>query len=235
MAGRTRYGLTPCPLAPPQTLPQQGSGLAGAGGQAHTCRIFCLGRPVRSQQGQSGLGHLAASSDWTGAVPLVGWSGFVPGLLEAAGTEGLSRPQAGPEPLAGPLLPVWLREGFSDPGARCSPSQAGVWGALPVCVFLGLRRGGKSDIKAPLHPTVSGLRKAPHLSDVPSFPLSPVPSCCAFPRRHSICSECILLFSPVLCVTVRLLFSLCVFSVCLRALWEVALRRGAFLCCVHTR
>lgn len=172
------------------------------------------------RQEESGLGHLTASSDWADALPLVGWSGFIPGPLEAAGTEGLSRPQAGPEPLAGPLLPVWLREGFSDPGAGCSLPQAGIWGALPVCVFLGLRRGGKSDIKAPLHPTLSGLRKPLHLSNVPSFPLSPVPSCCTFPRRHSDLFGVYLVIQPCsLCVTVRLLFSLCMFSVYLRTLW----------------
>ena len=149
MTGRTRYSLTPCPLTPPQTLPQQGSGLAGGGGRPTHAGSSAWAVRSSPRQEESGLGHLAASSDWAGAFPLVGWSGFVPGLLEAAGTEGLSRPQAGPEPLAGPLLPVWLHEGFSDPGARCSLPQAGVWGALPVCVFLGLRRGGKSDIKAP--------------------------------------------------------------------------------------
>lgn len=48
-------------------------------------------------------GPSGPSSDWADAIPLMRWSGFIPGLREAAGMEGLSGPQAGPKPLAGPL------------------------------------------------------------------------------------------------------------------------------------
>lgn len=100
-------------------------------------------------------GLSAPSSDWADAVPLMRWSGFLPGLREAAGMEGLSGPQAGPKPLAGPLPAQcgFMRASMTWAWAAHCPGQgSGVFCSFPLC-FLDLRRGEKPAIMIPFHPT----------------------------------------------------------------------------------
>lgn len=90
------------------------------------------------RQEESALGHRTATSDWVDAVPFVGSSKFIPSLMEKAGRAGLSRPRAGTRLLVWSFsCPMWLYEGFSDPGMGWSlpkpePRGAGIWG---VCLF----------------------------------------------------------------------------------------------------
>lgn len=133
-------------------------------------------------------GPSGPSSDWADAIPLMRWSGFIPGLQEAAGMEGLSGPQGrAAKQHLGRSCPVWLHEGFNDLGMGSSlPRARSEVFIISFAFFLDLRRGEKSAIMIPFHPTFIWPRKALRLSNVPSFPLSPVPShCTCLPARHS--------------------------------------------------
>ena len=219
VAGGTRFGLTPCPLTPPQPLPQQGSGPAGGG--SRTIHAGLLPAASGPRQEESGLGLVTASLDWADAIPLLGWSGFIPGLLEEAGREGLSRPQAGPKPLAGPLPAQcgFMRDSMTWAWATHCPRQG--FGLL--CLF-GL-----------CFPVPQEGREACHNDTFPPHPhlASGNPRAClmflhflyppfllAVPSHGGtlVCSECVLLLSSVLLCCCAAAFR-CEFSVCLRAIW----------------